>query len=88
MGPNLIVNLMFGFIKSDKYSSRVENCRNPLVAEGEYVSQLSIEMSMPSGQSERSCTCVLRVSILPLSTIVIFDFEIVLTVWYFLFSLS
>ena len=34
-------------------------------------------------ESERSCICVLMVSILPLSTILIFDFEIVPTVWYY-----
>jgi hypothetical protein len=30
-----------------------------------------------------SCICVLRVSILPLSTIMIFDFGIVPTMWYY-----
>ena len=57
-------------------------------------------VSLPSQVSQRSCICVLgvsilcvrvsilcvRVSILPLSTILIFDFGIVLTVWYFFFS--
>jgi hypothetical protein len=33
--------------------------------------------------SERSCVCVFVGSILPLSAIVLFDFGIVLTVWYF-----
>jgi hypothetical protein len=32
--------------------------------------------------------CVLEVSILPLSTILIFDFGTVRTVWYFFFTLS
>ena len=36
-----------------------------------------------SQESERSCICVLGISILPLSTILIFDFGIVPTVWYF-----
>ena len=34
-----------------------------------------IEMPVPSHASERSCICVLGVSILPLSTIMIFAFE-------------
>ena len=33
----------------------------------------------PSQESERSCICVIRVSILPLSTILIFDFGTVRT---------
>ena len=41
-------------------------------------------MSVPSQISQRSCICVLEVSILPLSTILIFDF--VPTVWYLLVS--
>ena len=43
-----------------------------------------IEMHLPSQESERSCFCVLEILILPLSTILIFDFGIVPTVWYFL----
>ena len=39
--------------------------------------------SPPSQQSERSCICMLRVSILPFFMILIFDFGIVTTVWYF-----
>jgi len=35
------------------------------------------------GKCERSCICVLVVSILPLSMILIFEFRIVPTVWYF-----
>jgi len=38
-------------------------------------------MFVPSQESERSC--MLGVSILPLSTILTFDFRIVPTVWYF-----
>ena len=34
-------------------------------------------------ESERSYICVLEVSILPLSTILIFDFRTVQTMWYF-----
>ena len=41
-------------------------------------------LHVPSQESERSCFRVLGVSILPLSTILIFDFGIVPTVWYFL----
>jgi hypothetical protein len=47
---------------------------------------LFIEVSVPSQISQRSCICVLEVSILPLSTILIFDFGIVPTVWYLLVS--
>ena len=39
-----------------------------------------IEMPVPIKDSVRSCTCVLVASILPLSTILIFDFGIVATV--------
>jgi hypothetical protein len=46
---------------------------------------LFIEMPVPSPKSERSCICVLGLSILPLSTFLIFDFGSVPTVWYFLF---
>ena len=42
-----------------------------------------IEVPVPSQETEQSCICVLRVSIFPLSTILIFDFWIVPTVWYF-----
>jgi hypothetical protein len=44
---------------------------------------LFIEMPVPSQKSERSCICVLGLSILPLSTFLIFDFGSVPTVWYF-----
>jgi hypothetical protein len=43
-------------------------------------------VSLPSKESERSCTYVLVVSILPLSTIFMFDFGIDPTVWYFCFA--
>ena len=46
---------------------------------------LFIEMSVPSQESERSCICVLGATILSFSTILVFDFGIVPTVWYFLF---
>ena len=46
---------------------------------------LFIEMPVSSPKSERSCICVLELSILPLSTFLIFDFGSVPTVWYFLF---
>jgi hypothetical protein len=45
---------------------------------------LFIEVPAPRQQSERSWFCVLWVSISPLSTILIFYFGIVLTVWYFI----
>ena len=46
---------------------------------------LFIEVPAPSEKvSGRVCVCV-RVSTLPLSTILIFDFRIVQTVWYFFF---
>jgi len=40
-------------------------------------------LHVPSQESERSCIRVLGVSILPLSTTLIFDIFIVPTVWYF-----
>jgi hypothetical protein len=40
--------------------------------------EVSIRMTLK--EIELSCVCVLRVSIIPLSTILIFDFEILLTV--------
>ena len=43
------------------------------------------EVPIPSQESERTCICEIVVSILPLSAILIFDFGIVPTVWYFLF---
>jgi len=46
---------------------------------------LFIEVPVPSQESERSCICVLGVSILPLSTILVLYFETVPTVWYFIF---
>ena len=45
--------------------------------------QLFIEVPVPRQESDQSCICVLGVSIVPVSTILIFDFEIVPTVWYF-----
>ena len=48
---------------------------------------LSIEIPVPIIESERSCISVLRVSILPLSMILIFDFRIVPTVWNFFSSI-
>ena len=41
---------------------------------------LFIEMPVPIQESERSCICVLGISDLPLSTILIFDFGTVPTV--------
>ena len=46
---------------------------------------LFIEVPVPSQEIEWSWNCVLEVSILPLSTILIFDFGNVLTVWYIWF---
>jgi hypothetical protein len=46
---------------------------------------LLFQVSELNQESEGSCICVLEISILLLSTILLFDFEIVLTVWYFLF---
>jgi len=46
---------------------------------------LHIEVPVPRQESKRSCICVLGVSILSFSTILIFDFEIVPTVLYFCF---
>jgi hypothetical protein len=40
------------------------------------------EVSVPSEESERSCICVLEVSIFSLSTILLLDFVTVLTMWY------
>jgi len=42
-------------------------------------------MHVSSQEIERSCICVLVVSILPISTIFLFDFGNVPAVWYFLF---
>jgi hypothetical protein len=36
-----------------------------------------------SQESEQSCICVLKVSILPISTIFLLGFETVPTMWYF-----
>ena len=44
---------------------------------------LFIEVPVPRQESERSSICVLRVLILHFYAILIFDFEIVPTVWYF-----
>ena len=49
---------------------------------------LFIEVPVPSKKSERSCICVLEVSIMPFSTIFLFDFGIVQTMCYFLFFIS
>jgi len=46
---------------------------------------LFLEVPVPIIESERSCISVLRVSILPLWMILIFDFRIVPTVWNFFF---
>ena len=43
-------------------------------------SRIFKEVSVPSQESERSCICMLGVSILPLSMILIFDFGIVPTI--------
>ena len=45
----------------------------------------SIEMPVPRQESELSCICVFGVSILPLSTIFVFNFRTVQTVWYYYF---
>jgi hypothetical protein len=45
---------------------------------------LCIEVYVPSQECERSCICVQRVSIIPLSKMLIFEIGIVPTVWYFL----
>jgi hypothetical protein len=44
---------------------------------------LFIEMPVPSQESERSCNCLLGVSVVPLSTIFLLEFGTVPTVWYF-----
>ena len=49
---------------------------------------LFIEVSVPSQESERSCIFVLFVSILPLSTMFLFDFGVAPTVFFFLFYYS
>ena len=46
---------------------------------------LFIEVPVPIQESERSCIYVLGVLILSFSTMLIFDFGTVPTVWYFLF---
>ena len=46
-----------------------------------------IEMPVPSQENGRSCVCVLGVSILPLSTILLEDFGTLSTPWYFVFVL-
>ena len=47
---------------------------------------LVIEVPVPSQENKQPCICMLGVSIVPLSTILIFDIGIVPTVWYFCFS--
>jgi len=44
------------------------------------------EVPVPSQECERSCICVLGISIMPLSTIFLLDFGTVPTVLYFCFS--
>jgi len=44
---------------------------------------MNLDLPVPSQESEWSCICVSGVSILPLSTILTFDFGVVPTVWYF-----
>ena len=46
---------------------------------------LFFKVPVPRKKIEWSCSCVLGVSILPLSTIFLWDFGNVPTVWYFLF---
>ena len=46
-----------------------------------------IEVLVPSQKSDRPCVCVLGVSILPLSTIFLYDFGALFTAWYFFFVL-
>jgi hypothetical protein len=48
---------------------------------------LFIEVSVTCQESEWSCICVLVVSILPLSAILIFYYGIVPAVWYFIVAL-
>jgi hypothetical protein len=45
-----------------------------------------IEVLVPRQESKQSCICVVGVSILPLSTIFLFNFRNVPTVWYFVFK--
>jgi len=49
------------------------------------VRDLFIEVSVPSQERELPCICVLGISILPLIIIILLDFGIVPTVWYFAF---
>ena len=51
-----------------------------IVFHGAYIT----EMPVPGEESERSCICVSRVPILPLSTIFQMDVGAVPTVWYVL----
>ena len=51
-------------------------------------SPLFIEVPVPSQECERSCICVLRVSILPRSTIFLLDFGNVPRLWYFFYFIS
>ena len=46
-----------------------------------------IEVPVPTQESDRSCICMLLVSNLPLSRIVVYDFVIDPTVWCFCFLL-
>ena len=48
---------------------------------------LFIEVHVTNQKSKRWCICVLEESILPLSTILIFDFGIDPTVWFVIFHL-
>ena len=44
-----------------------------------------IEVAILSKESEWLCTCVLVVSLLSVSTILLLDFDTIQTAWYFLF---
>ena len=48
----------------------------------------AVKVTVPNQEIERSCICVLGVSLLSLSTILILDFGNVLTVWYFFVFIS
>jgi hypothetical protein len=46
---------------------------------------LFIEVPVPRQESERSCRCVLRVLIVPLSMVILFDFAVVPSTMYIAF---
>jgi hypothetical protein len=91
--PSITPSLLLNYYRKRIYSHLESTCKHlhdhtiPLRGEvwankTSLTPPLLIEVPVPSMESERACICVLGVSILPLSTILIFDFGFVPTVWF------